>query len=151
MAQSPLIDTTRPVDSEEEGWSSTMDRRWLIEKKSKKIIAEDSQYKHLKARNVRKDVQQLSGKSACHWDWRHTRCNCNKAARVLYNCQMSHSSRNEYTWPALQGWKVNLEEHSGVAPRPQFYHCHCNLALALSANSLPAHCPRKWPLPFQLQ
>jgi len=29
MAQSPLNDTTQPVDSEEEGWSSTMDRRWL--------------------------------------------------------------------------------------------------------------------------
>jgi len=33
MAQSPLKDTTQPVDSEEEGRSSTMDRRWLIEKK----------------------------------------------------------------------------------------------------------------------
>jgi len=32
MAQSPLNDTTHPVDSEEEGRSSTMDRRWLIEK-----------------------------------------------------------------------------------------------------------------------
>jgi len=32
MAQSPLKDTTQPVDSEEEGQSSTMDRRWLIEK-----------------------------------------------------------------------------------------------------------------------
>jgi len=35
MAQSPLKDTTQPVDSEEEGRSSTMDRRWLIEKKTK--------------------------------------------------------------------------------------------------------------------
>ena len=33
MAQSPLKDTTQPVDSEEEGQSSTMDRRWLIAKK----------------------------------------------------------------------------------------------------------------------
>jgi len=33
MAQSPLNDTTQPVDSEEEGRSPTMDRRWLIEKK----------------------------------------------------------------------------------------------------------------------
>jgi len=32
MAQSPLKDTTQPVDSEEEGRSSTMDRQWLIEK-----------------------------------------------------------------------------------------------------------------------
>jgi len=32
MAQSPLKDTTQPVDSEEEGRSSTMDRRWLIER-----------------------------------------------------------------------------------------------------------------------
>jgi len=29
MAQSPLNDTTQPVDSEEEGQSSTVDRRWL--------------------------------------------------------------------------------------------------------------------------
>ena len=28
-----LKDTTQPVDSEEEGRSSTMDRRWLIERK----------------------------------------------------------------------------------------------------------------------
>jgi len=28
----PLKDTTQPVDSEEEGLSSTMDKRWLIEK-----------------------------------------------------------------------------------------------------------------------
>jgi len=28
MAQSPLKNTTQPVDSEEEGRSSTMDRRW---------------------------------------------------------------------------------------------------------------------------
>jgi len=34
MAQSPLKDTAQPVDSEEEGRSSTMDRRWLIEKKN---------------------------------------------------------------------------------------------------------------------
>ena len=34
MAQSPLNDTTQPVDSEEEGRSSTMDRQWLIEKKA---------------------------------------------------------------------------------------------------------------------
>ena len=34
MAQSPLNYTTRPVDSEEEGRSSTMDRQWLIEKKT---------------------------------------------------------------------------------------------------------------------
>jgi len=33
MAQSPLKDTTQPVDSEEEGRNSTTDRRWLIEKK----------------------------------------------------------------------------------------------------------------------
>jgi len=33
MAQSPLNDTTQPVDSEEEGRNSTMDRQWLIEKK----------------------------------------------------------------------------------------------------------------------
>jgi len=33
MAQSPLNDTTQPVDSEEEGRSPTTDRRWLIEKK----------------------------------------------------------------------------------------------------------------------
>jgi len=33
MAQSPLKDTTQPVESEEEGRSSTMDKRWLIEKK----------------------------------------------------------------------------------------------------------------------
>jgi len=32
MAQSPLNDTTPPVDSEEEGRSSTMNRQWLIEK-----------------------------------------------------------------------------------------------------------------------
>jgi len=32
MAQSPLNDTTQPVDSEEEGRSSIMDRQWLIEK-----------------------------------------------------------------------------------------------------------------------
>jgi len=36
MAQSPLNDTPQPVDSEEEGRSSTMDRRWLIEKKKKR-------------------------------------------------------------------------------------------------------------------
>ena len=30
MAQSPLKYTTQPVDSGEEGRSSTMDRRWLI-------------------------------------------------------------------------------------------------------------------------
>jgi len=35
MAQSPLKDTTQPVDSEEEGRSSTMDKRWLIEKKNR--------------------------------------------------------------------------------------------------------------------
>jgi len=34
MAQSPLNDTTQPVDSEEEGRSPTTDRRWLIEEKS---------------------------------------------------------------------------------------------------------------------
>jgi len=34
MAQSPLKDTTQSVDSEEEGRSSTMDRRWLIEKQT---------------------------------------------------------------------------------------------------------------------
>jgi len=34
MAQSPLNDTTQPVDSEEEGRNSTMDRQWLIEKKT---------------------------------------------------------------------------------------------------------------------
>ena len=33
MAQSPLNDTTQPVDSEEEGRSPTTDRGWLIEKK----------------------------------------------------------------------------------------------------------------------
>ena len=33
-SMSPLKDTTQPVDSEEEGRSSTMDRSWLIEKKS---------------------------------------------------------------------------------------------------------------------
>ena len=33
MAQSPLNDTTQPLDSEEEGRSPTTDRRWLIEKK----------------------------------------------------------------------------------------------------------------------
>jgi len=33
MAQSPLNDTTQPVDSEEEGRSPTTDRQWLIEKK----------------------------------------------------------------------------------------------------------------------
>ena len=32
MAQSPLNDTTQPVDIEEEGWSPTMDRRWPKEK-----------------------------------------------------------------------------------------------------------------------
>jgi len=32
MAQSPLNDTTQPVDSEEEGRSSTMDRQWVIKK-----------------------------------------------------------------------------------------------------------------------
>jgi len=32
MAQSPLKDTTQPVDSKEEGWSPTTDRRWLIKK-----------------------------------------------------------------------------------------------------------------------
>jgi len=37
MAQSPLKDTTQPVDSEEEGRSSTMDRRWLIEKKASHV------------------------------------------------------------------------------------------------------------------
>jgi len=31
IAQSPLNDTTQPVDSEEEGRSPTTDRRWLIE------------------------------------------------------------------------------------------------------------------------
>jgi len=31
MAQSPLNDTTQPVDSEEEGRSPNTDRRWLIE------------------------------------------------------------------------------------------------------------------------
>jgi len=30
MAQSPLNDTTQPVDNEEEGRSSTMDKKWLI-------------------------------------------------------------------------------------------------------------------------
>jgi len=35
MAQSPLNDTTQPVDSEEEGRSPTTDRRWLIEKNSR--------------------------------------------------------------------------------------------------------------------
>jgi len=30
MAHSPLNDTTQPVDSEEEGRSSTKDRQWLI-------------------------------------------------------------------------------------------------------------------------
>ena len=34
QSQSPLKDTTQPVDSEEEGRSSTMDRRWLIKKSS---------------------------------------------------------------------------------------------------------------------
>jgi len=33
MAQSPLNDTTQPVDSEEEDRRSTMDRQWLMEKK----------------------------------------------------------------------------------------------------------------------
>jgi len=37
MAQSPLNDTTQPVDSEGEGQSSTMDRQWLIEKKKKNM------------------------------------------------------------------------------------------------------------------
>jgi len=32
MARSPLNDTTQPVDSEEEGRSPTMGRRWLIKK-----------------------------------------------------------------------------------------------------------------------
>jgi len=36
MAQSPLNDTTQPVDSEEEGRGPTTDKRWLIEKKTKK-------------------------------------------------------------------------------------------------------------------
>jgi len=36
MAQSPLNDTTQPVDSEEEGRSSTMDRQWLNNKKEEK-------------------------------------------------------------------------------------------------------------------
>jgi len=35
MAQSPLNDTTQPVDSEEEGRSPTTDRQWLIEKKER--------------------------------------------------------------------------------------------------------------------
>ena len=38
MALSPLKDATQPVDTEEEGRSSTMDKRWLIEKKKKKEI-----------------------------------------------------------------------------------------------------------------
>jgi len=33
-----LKDTTQPVDSEEEGRSSTMDKRWLIEKKDSPSI-----------------------------------------------------------------------------------------------------------------
>jgi len=33
IAQSPLNDTTQPVDSEEEGRSPTTDRRWLMKKK----------------------------------------------------------------------------------------------------------------------
>jgi len=33
MAQSPLNDTAQPVDSEEEGRSSTMDKKWPIKKK----------------------------------------------------------------------------------------------------------------------
>jgi len=36
MAQSPLNDTTQPVDGEEEDRSLTTDRQWLIEKKLKK-------------------------------------------------------------------------------------------------------------------
>ena len=36
MAQSPLDDTTQPVDSEEEGRSLTTDRRWLMKKKKEK-------------------------------------------------------------------------------------------------------------------
>jgi len=34
MAQSPLNDTTQPVDSEEEGRSPTTDRRWLMKKEA---------------------------------------------------------------------------------------------------------------------
>jgi len=34
MAQSPLNNTTQPVNSEEEGRSPTTGRRWLIEKPS---------------------------------------------------------------------------------------------------------------------
>jgi len=33
MAQSPLNDTTQPVDSEEEGRTPTTGRRWLMEKR----------------------------------------------------------------------------------------------------------------------
>ena len=54
MAQSPLNDTTQPVDSEEEGRSSTMDRRWLIEKKNKKKI-----------KNVK--IQTWEGVEMCPW------------------------------------------------------------------------------------
>jgi len=39
MARSPLKDTTQPVDSEEEGRSSIMDRRWLIEKTSNSEVS----------------------------------------------------------------------------------------------------------------
>jgi len=34
MAQSPLNDTTQPVDNEEEGRKSTMDKQWLIKRKN---------------------------------------------------------------------------------------------------------------------
>ena len=39
MAQSPLNDTKRPVDNEEKGRSSTLDRQWLIEEKKRKRIS----------------------------------------------------------------------------------------------------------------
>jgi len=38
MAQSPLNDTTQPVDSEEEGRSPTTDGRRLIKKEKKLVV-----------------------------------------------------------------------------------------------------------------
>jgi len=40
MAQSPLSDTAQSVDSEEEGRSPTMNRRWLIERKISSKMAQ---------------------------------------------------------------------------------------------------------------
>ena len=66
MAQSPLNDTTQPVDSEEEGRSSTMDRWWLKRKNTFYIQWHPNSKNSLGLQNSW--ISQWCKSCACSWE-----------------------------------------------------------------------------------